>query len=338
MEVNMSSLNRRSFLTKASAGATAIAASMSGVAAGSLEAGLSSSAEGVIETAAIDSAPLVPNRIAVSTYSFFTFRDGSKLTMPECIDTAAKMGFDGVELLLVQMEDTSDSMLQKLKRRAFVNGLDLCGMSTHQGFLRPDKDYRAENIKKTIDQIEMAYKLGIPTIRVNTGRWGTSKSFEELMNNKGVEPRLPGCTDDQGFKWVIDALTECLPTAEKCGVVLGLENHWGLGSTAEGVLRIVNAINSPWLRVTMDTGNFFERRYEQLEMLAPEAVFIQAKTYFGGGVYYTLDMDYDKIAKICQGANYQGYVSLEFEGKEDPWTAVPKSLAALRSAFGKKQS
>ena len=334
----MFSLNRRSFLTKASAGATAIAASMSGVAAGSLKAGLSSSAEGVIETAAIDSAPLVPNRIAVSTYSFFTFQDGSKLTMPECIDTAAKMGFDGVELLLVQMEDTSDSMLQKLKRRAFVNGLDLCGMSTHQGFLRPDKDYRAENIKKTIDQIEMAYKLGIPTIRVNTGRWGTSKSFEELMNNKGVEPRLPGCTDDQGFKWVIDALTECLPTAEKCGVVLGLENHWGLGSTAEGVLEIVNAIDSPWLRVTMDTGNFFERRYEQLEMLAPEAVFIQAKTYYGGGVYYTLDMDYDKIAKICQGANYKGYVSLEFEGKEDPWTAVPKSLAALRSAFGKKQN
>lgn len=248
------------------------------------------------------------------------------------------MGFDGVELLLVQMEDTSDSMLQKLKRRAFVNGLDLCGMSTHQGFLRPDSDYRNENIKKTIAQIEMAYKLGIPTIRVNTGRWGTSRSFEELMNNKGVEPRLPGCTDEQGFKWVIDALTECLPVAEKCGVVLGLENHWGLGSTAEGVLKIVNAINSPWLRVTMDTGNFFERRYEQLEMLAPEAVFIQAKTYFGGGVYYTLDMDYEKIAKICQGANYKGYVSLEFEGKEDPWTAVPKSLAALRSAFGKKQS
>ena len=281
----------------------------------------------------------VPNRIAVSTYSFFTFKDGSKLTMPECIDTAARMGFDGVELLLVQMEkeDTSGGYLQKLKRRAFVNGMDLCGMSTHQGFVRPDKAYRDENIKETIRQIEIAYKLGIPTIRVNTGRWGTSKNFEELMDNKGIEPRLPDCTDDDGFKWVIDSFEQIIPTAEKCGVVLGLENHWGLGRTAEGVLRIVNAIDSPWLRVTMDTGNFFERRYEQLEMLAPEAVFMQAKTYYGGGVYYDLDMDYDRIAKICQAANYRGYVSLEFEGKEDPWTAVPKSLAALREAFGKEQ-
>ena len=157
------------------------------------------------------------------------------------------------------------------------------------------------------------------------------------MVNKGVEPRLPNCTDDDGFKWVIDSLTQCLNKAEECGVVLGLENHWGLGSTAEGVLRIVNAINSPWLRVTMDTGNFFERRYEQLEMLAPEAVFMQAKTYEGGGIYYTLEMDYDRIAKICQAANYRGYISLEFEGKQDPMIAVPQSLATLRAAFGKKQ-
>ena len=136
---------------------------------------------------------------------------------------------------------------------------------------------------------------------------------------------------------LIDAFEKCIPTAEKCGVVMGLENHWGLGRTAEGVLRIVNAVNSPWLRVTMDTGNFFERRYEQLEMLAPEAVFVQAKTYYGGGVYYDLEMDYDRIAKICQAANYRGYLSLEFEGKEDPMTAVPKSLEMLRTAFGKKK-
>lgn len=321
-------MNRRTFLS--SAAATAAASTI-----------LTSSIRTAVARACNPNepqTPFVPNRIAVSTYSFFTFKDGSKLTMPECIDAAARIGFDGVELLLVQMEDTSDGFLQKLKRQAFVNGLDLCGMSTHQGFLRPDKEYRDKNIKLTIEQIETAYKLGIPTIRVNTGRWGTSESFQQLMDNKGIEPRLPGHTDDDGFKWVIDAFEKCIPTAEKCGVVMGLENHWGLGRTAEGVLRIVNEIDSPWLRVTMDSGNFFQRREEQLKMLAPEAVFMQAKTYYGGGVYYDLEIDYDRIARICQAANYRGYVSLEFEGKEDPWTAVPKSLAMLRDAFGKVQT
>ena len=55
--------------------------------------------------------------------------------------------------------------------------------------------FNFENVSKTIGQIELAAKLGIPTIRVNTGRWGTSTNFDELMANKGIEPRLEGYTD-----------------------------------------------------------------------------------------------------------------------------------------------
>jgi len=271
--------------------------------------------------------------IAVSTYSFWRFDDDQKLPIEQCIDEAARMGFDGVEILHIQMEDESNSTLQRLKQRAFVNGLDLCGFSTHQGFVSPDKEVRQKNIDKTLHQIELAYKLGIPTMRINTGRWGTTKSFDSLMANKGIEPRLEGHTDDEAFGWVIDSLEQCLPKAEACGVTLGLENHWGLGRTAQGVLRIINAIKSPWLRATMDTGNFLEDPYEQLQEMASHAVFVQAKTYYGGGTWYTLDLDYDRIARIMQRANYTGYVSLEFEGKEDYKTAVPKSLAMLRRAL-----
>jgi sugar phosphate isomerase/epimerase len=61
---------------------------------------------------------------------------------------------------------------------------------------------------------------------------------------------------------------------------------------------------------------------------------LQAKTYFGGGRWYSLDLDYDRIAGIMRKAGYRGFISLEFEGNEDPRTAVPKSLALLRKAFG----
>ena len=46
-----------------------------------------------------------------------------------------------------------------------------------------------------------------------------------------------------------------------------------------------------------------------------------------------LDLDYPRIANIFKRHNYRGYVSLEFEGKEDPLVAVPKSLKLLREAF-----
>jgi L-ribulose-5-phosphate 3-epimerase len=274
------------------------------------------------------------NKIGVSTYSFWQF-NGPKENSPieKCIDQAAAMGFDGIEFLLVQMASEENSYLQKLKRQAFHAGLDIMGFSTHQGFVFADKKTRDEEIDKTIKQIELAYQLGIPTMRLNTGRWNTIKSFDELMANKGIEPIMDGYTLDQGFDWVIDSIGRCIPVAEKCGVVLGLENHWGLGRTAEGVLRIVNAINSPWLQITSDTGNFLENQYEQLEMMAPKTFLIQAKTYYGGGKWYTLDIDYDKVAAIFRKVNYRGYVSIEFEGNEDPLTAVPKSLDLVRSAF-----
>jgi len=273
------------------------------------------------------------NRIATSTYSYWRYRKDTKLSIEACIDLAAEAGFDGVELLHVQMPREDNAYLQMLKQRAFRHGLDLCGMSTHQSFVYPDKEKRAENVKHTEKCIELAYRLGIPTIRVNTGRWGTSRNFDELMKNKGIEPRLEGYTDDDGFKWVIDGLTSCLKKAEECGVVLGLENHWGLGRTAKGVLHVIDKIKSPWLQATLDTGNFLENKYEQMEQLAPRAVFVQAKTYFGGGTWYTLDLDYDKIAGILARNNYSGYVSLEFEGQEKHETAIPKSLAMLRKAF-----
>lgn len=276
------------------------------------------------------------NPIAVSTYSFWRFKDDSKLSIEQCIDEAARLGFDGVELLHIQMENPDDldpAYLQRLKQQAFVNGLALCGLSTHQGFVSPDKQKRQANIDHTVKTIEYAYALGIPTMRVNTGRWGTSGSFDELMANRGVEPVLEGYTEDDGFGWVIEAFEKIVPTAEKCGVTLGLENHWGLGLTPQGVLRIVEAVDSPWLRCTLDTGNFLEDPYDRLEMMAPDTVFVQAKTYHGGGLWYSLDLDYPRIAKMLRRHDYRGWVSLEFEGEEDWRTAIPKSLATLREAF-----
>jgi len=275
-----------------------------------------------------------PNPIGVSTYSFWRF-NGRKEDYPieQCIDQAAAMGFDGIELLHVQMASEEPGYLQNLKKRAFVNGLDLMGFSTHQGFVSPDPNVRQRNINNTIRQIEICYELGIPTMRLNTGRWGTSASFTALMDNRGIEPPLEGYTDEEAFDWVIGSIERLIPKAEQCGVLLGLENHWGLGRTPEGVLRIVQAVDSPWLQVTLDTGNFLEDPYDKLEMLAPYTVLMQAKTYYGGGTWYTLELDYDRIAAIMRRHNFAGYVSLEFEGKEDEQTAIPKSLALLRSAF-----
>lgn len=319
-------LDRRSFLTSSlSAGAAAV---LGGVAAPAVFAA---------------TAPVRRNRVrlAIATYSYWHFRT-AKVPIETVMDRASELGVAGVDVLHRQMElgerapldAAGRAYLRRLKRHAFRAGLEICCVSTHQSFVKPKPDELTVEVEHTKKCIELAAELGCPCIRINTGRWGTTRSFDALMANRGIEPVLPGHTEEEGFKWCLEGITRCLPKAEECGVVLALENHWGLARTAEGLLRILNSITSPWLGGLMDTGNFLEDPYRQLEAMAPKTVYVQAKTYHGGGEWYTLDLDYPRIATILDRAGYRGWVGLEMEGKEDAATAVPKSLATLRAAFG----
>lgn len=270
--------------------------------------------------------------IAVSTYSYWHLRS-DKYPVERVIDDAARLGFDGVEILHRQMTDESPAYLNKLKQAAFRRGLALPMLSIHQDFISDKADERKEAVDHTIHCIDLAARLGIPSIRLNSGRWNTIASFDDLMKVKGDEPAIKGYTDEDAFRWCIEGIRACLPAAERAGVLLALENHWGLTTKTENLLRIFKSVNSPWLGINLDTGNFPGDPYAEIEKLAPHASIVQAKTYYGGGEWYTLDLDYRRIATTLRNAGFSGWVSLEMEGKEDPSTAVPKSLELLRAAF-----
>ena len=271
-------------------------------------------------------------KLGISSYSYWHFKP-QKVPIETVIDKACRLGVEGVDILHQQMEREDRAYLQKIKRHAFLNGIDLICLSIHQNFVSPDPAIRKQHVEHTIYCLDLAYQMGIPSIRLNSGRWRTIESFDKLMELRGIEPAIPGYTEDDAFGWCIECIEKCLPKAEECGIVMALENHWGLTSKPEGMLRITKALPSPWLGLLLDTGNFLEEPYDKLKQIAPKASFVQAKTYYGGGEWYTLDLDYPRIAKILKEVNYRGYVSLEFEGKEDPDTGVPKSIAMLRAAF-----
>jgi L-ribulose-5-phosphate 3-epimerase len=311
---------RRSFLAASTLGATSLALD--------------------VKAQAAPNSPGTRIKLGLSSYSYWHFRP-PKVPIETVIDKASQLGVGGVDILHRQMDipekapldAAGRAYLRKLKRHAFINGVDLICVSTHQNFVSPKPDVITENVEHTKKCIEIAYELGVPSIRINTGRWNTV-DFNTLMANRGIEPILPGHTEEEGFKWCIDAIQRCLPKAAECGVILALENHWGLARTPEGLLRILNSIQSPWLGALMDTGNFLEDPYEKLKLIAPKTVFVQAKTYYGGGEWYALDLDYTRVAKMLADAGYRGYVSLEFEGKENADSGVAKSLELLRKAFG----
>jgi sugar phosphate isomerase/epimerase len=271
-------------------------------------------------------------RFAVSTYSYWHFGK-EKYPIERVIDQAAELGFEGVEILHRQMQDETPAYLYRLKQAAFKAGLALPMLSIHQDFVYPKAEERTKHIEHTKRCVELASQLGIPAVRLNSGRWKTIRSFNELMKVRGNEPPIEGYTTEDAFRWCVESIRACLDKCQQEGVMLALENHWGLTTSPDLLLRIWREVNSPWLGINMDTGNFADDPYAGIEKLAPHASIVQAKTYYGGGEWYTLDLDYKRIAGILRKNGFRGWISLEMEGKEAPQTAVAKSIAMLRAAF-----
>jgi sugar phosphate isomerase/epimerase len=250
------------------------------------------------------------------------------------IETCARLGIDGIELLGVHFDTTDLADLYALKRVALHNGVQILAVSAHHNFVNPDPAERLRQIDILCEWIDVAYELGAPAVRAFGGRWGT-RTFDELMAAAGDELPLPGYTDDDGYAWSIEAFKVASYYAGRKGVVIALENHWGFTGTATGVLRILEGTSSPWVKVALDTGNFNYRpdQYAEMAALAPHTAIVHAKTYIGGGQYYDARLDYRRIRGILEDATYRGYLSIEFEGKAHPNQGIPESVAILRQAL-----
>ena len=273
-------------------------------------------------------------RLGTSTYSYWHFTP-DKTPIETVLESAHQLGLSGVEILHRQLESEERDYLQRLKRRAFELGLSLYNLSIHQDFVWAEPEERQRHVDHTLHCIDLAHDMGIPSIRVNSGGWRKEGSFDDLIQARGwVEP-WPGHTQDEGFDWVCDCIGQCLDRAAEQGVMLLLENHWGLTTFADGVLRILNTVNSPWLGGILDMGNYLfeDDMYAAMAKVASHINLAHMKTYPGGGSWYSLDLDYARVFRILLEAGFSGYVSIEMEGANPPETAMPHSIDLARQAW-----
>jgi sugar phosphate isomerase/epimerase len=278
-------------------------------------------------------------KLAISSYSFHRFGRGpegkERPSFPAMIEACARWGVDGIELLGLHFQSTAREDLAALKQLALRHGVDLVAVSAHHNFVNPDPEKRRQEIDQLCRWVDVAHELGAPAVRAFGGRWATRPDFSDFMAAEGIEPPIAGYADDDGYAWSAEAFKMASYYAGRRGATLVLENHWGFTGTAAGVLRILRETGSPWLKVALDTGNFnfCADPYAEMAALAPHALMVHAKTYAGGGIFYTADLDYRRIVRLLREAGFDGYLSLEFEGKAHPDQGIPESLAQLRDAL-----
>ena len=236
------------------------------------------------------------------------------LEMPGFIDYCAQHGCAGAELTSYFFpKDATRDYLLALRRQAWLRGIAISGTSVGNTFTHDPGPKRDEEIALVKQWVDYAATLGTSHVRVFAGA------------------AQKGQTREQAVKNCLAALEECAAYAGERGVFLGIENHGGIVADAAGLLEIVKAVQSPWVGVNLDTGNFHgPDPYAELAQCAPYAVNVQVKVEMKReGSKVAEPADLPRLTKILRDANYQGWVVLEYEAKEDPWKAVPPLLAQL---------
>jgi L-ribulose-5-phosphate 3-epimerase len=250
-------------------------------------------------------------RTAICAYSFRNQLQSKQMTYEDLVPLAVDLDADGLDLTVYWFPSTEDSFLLPLRRLAFKNAVEIYSISVRTDMCKPagpERDKQATDLRKWVD---VANKLGASHIRV----FG------------GAVPK--GSTEDQAAGWVIEMLKDAAPYAGSKGVILGLENHGGVTENASTIVRIVKAVDSPWVGVNLDTGNFRRDAYKQIAEILPYAVNAQFKAQIRDENGNSVPSDWARIVRMFRDAGYRGYFALEYEEKEDARTAVPRLTREL---------
>jgi len=221
-------------------------------------------------------------------YSLFNLLDWCKSQNIQALDPTGYF-------FPIYPEVPSDEYLAKFKAYADSLGIAISGTGIRNHFASPDSTVRAEGVELAEKWILVASKIGAPVLRVFAG--AIPKGYE----NNWEEPA----------QWMVECYRALIPTAKKYGVKIGVQNHGEMLQTAEQCLYVINALDSDWVGIIVDTGNFTtEDPYKDIAMMVPHAVNWQVKE-FTDGYGGTTRIDYVKFIQILKDKGYEGYLPVE---------------------------
>ena len=277
-------------------------------------------------------------RLSVSMWSVVSAVKAGRIDLMGFIDLAAAQGVAGVELLDFFWSD-AERELPLVMERIAAAGLEVAVYSLGNNFIQPEAGARRQELEDLRRGVDIALELGVDLLRVFSGN------------------AREGVSQEQGVEWILEGLAAGAAYAESRGVTLALENHGRFAGRSDQVRDIIKQVGSPALRVNFDTGNFLlvgQDPVEAARELAEWVVLVHLKDirfadadesgfvferpdgqHLTGSVVGEGLVDLAGVMAVLREAGYDGWLSLEYEGAEDPVVlGVPRSLAAARRLMG----
>jgi sugar phosphate isomerase/epimerase len=253
-------------------------------------------------------------------YSFRKYLKSGQMTMQDFIREIVKMGSVGADMTVYWFKSTEPAYLDDLRHLAFKNGVPFSGAACGSSMVQASAEKRRqvlEDIKKWIDVTD---RLGASHLRIFGGK-------------------LPhDATVKQGTDWVVETMKPACDYAGKKGIMLGIEDHAGVTQSADVCLEIIHRVNSPYAGINLDITHFIptatEDPYSQIKACIPYATHTHIRDHFDDGT----PIDMDRVWIMFRDGGYKGYMSVEYEGKEEPMTGIPKLIKKIRALCQKYSS
>jgi sugar phosphate isomerase/epimerase len=242
-------------------------------------------------------------------YSYSSYLAKGKMTMEEFILKGVELGVSGVDITTYWLKSTEPSYLASLRTFAYRHGMPFSGLAIGADLCQPEGAKRAEVIETVRKWIDATDLLGASHLRV-------------------FGDKLPaGATPQQGIEWVAETMKSASEYSAKKGIILGLESHSGLTTKASNIVEILRRVDSPFAGCNLDISNFAENPYEQIALCLPYATHTHIRDLYGEPKQ---PLDLERIWQMFAKSGYSGYMSAEYEGKEDAMTGVPKLIAKIK--------
>ena len=279
-------------------------------------------------------------KLAVSTYSLLRWRNENGKTLEQSLEWIAKSaGVDGVEFTAIG--DDAKRLVRSaaaLRKRCDKLGLNIVSYCVGAELLVPPDEQRAvvERLKR---QVDVAAILGAPSMRHDITRGTGATSFPATL------------------KAVVPPIREVADYAADKRIKTSLENHGFYMQASKRVERLIRAVDHENYGLTIDLGNFLcvnEDCTAATKRLAKYVIMAHAKDFhvkpkkqmpptgwfktptpiaLRGAIAGHGVLDLPAQLKLLKRAGYDGYVSLEFEGMEEPTKAVKLGLDYLRDVI-----
>lgn len=273
--------------------------------------------------------------IAVSAWSFHTELYNGKLHLSEVPFRTYDLGFRAVELLDMFLWPRPPNRLARwLGRRAPT--------------FNPHEYDRATLLQVKMNRLRSGTQLVAWGVASDLTAEGEAAVAQRAYLARAIETArwlnapilrltLGGAAGDgAAYARSVDILSTVLPVAIASGVKLAIENHGGLSGEAGTLVELVGHFHSPQLGVCLDFGNFAEptRARQSIEQLAPHTLHVHAKSRVFRADGEEAEIDYRACLSALKAAQYDGAISIEYEGDGDAAAGIRKTRDLIQKYWG----